>query len=180
MKKPIAIGLSMAALAAVPLGIALWMSDEPAGGGVLATAPPPVASPAPEVARAVIPPRNGTSMMYELHGTSPRGAPPSALLAPHGDTPRSYTVGQTVGPGVTLETVARGHVILREGTQMARIDLPSRLGGSGEPVAPAERGLKPEPQPPSGELSGAQMAAIQAQQGIQASPTAEEIGGTAQ
>ncbi|MHA6723990.1 hypothetical protein [Sphingomonas sp. RS2018] len=158
-----ALAVVVTAVAAGALVMAVGQSDDNGSEGIVRVeASMPVL---PVNAAAAAPEPVEARMLYELHGTSPGGARPTALLAPHGATPRSFVAGERVGPGVVLESVAPGHVLLREGAALVRIDLPPRLGGSGEAVAPADRGLKPEPQPPTGELSGAQMASIRAQRG---------------
>lgn len=94
---------------------------------------------------------------FELHGIGLSPAP-AALLAQHGEAPRWVRQGDVVRGAVLLASVARGHVILADGDQRLRIDLPQRLGGSGEVVPAPLRGLRPEPQPPSGERSAAELA----------------------
>ncbi|WP_237709142.1 hypothetical protein [Sphingomonas elodea] len=113
----------------------------PHGGA--ATAMPPALAPVASLA------------MFELHGIGN----PGALIAAHGERPRWYRRGEAIRGSIVLAGIARGHVVLADGTARLRIDLPQRLGGSGEPVPAGLRGLRPEPQPPSGERSGAELTA---------------------
>lgn len=97
----------------------------------------------------------GEILAWELHGID--GA--TAWLAPHDDQPRPFRAGDRLSATVTLVEVRRGSVLLREGERLHRLDRPARLGGSDEPVLPGREGLRPSPQPPTGEASGAAIAA---------------------
>jgi len=95
---------------------------------------------------------------FELHGIG-KPLADTALLAAHGEAPRWFRRGAPIRGNIVLAEIARGHVILADGNARLRIDLPQRLGGSGEPVPAGLRGLRPEPRPPSGERSGAELTA---------------------
>lgn len=111
----------------------------------------PAATPAPSAPAATL---GG----FELHGIG-KPIADTALIAAHGEAPRWFRRGALVRGNIVLAAIARGHVILADGNARLRIDLPQRLGGSGEPVPAALRGLRPEPRPPSGERSGAELTA---------------------
>jgi hypothetical protein len=131
---------------------------------------------------ALIPPpstslnTSGNASRYELHGIAVMQGRTVALLATHNGVPQPFAQGATIISGLTVAEIGAGHVLLEEGGQVHRIDLPPRLGGSGEMVAPQDRGLRPEPQSASGERSGFEVAAqvARASGGVPAAMTPEE------
>ncbi|QJU59974.1 hypothetical protein HL653_21475 [Sphingomonas sp. AP4-R1] len=131
---------------------------------------------------ALIPPpsigltTSGNAGRYELHGITVLQGRTVALLTPHNGSPTPFAQGATIIPGLTVAEIGAGHVLLAESGQLHRIDLPPRLGGSGETVAPQDRGLRAERQSASGERSGVEVAAqvARASGGVPAAMTPEE------
>ena len=92
-----------------------------------------------------------------------------ALIAPAGGRPSSYSIGQTLPGGATLEEISLNRVLLRVNGRLERIDLP-RVSAGGEavpaqaaalqpasfgPVVAPSNGLAPQGIAASGSASGA-------------------------
>ena len=65
-----------------------------------------------------------------------------ALIAPAGGRPSSYSVGQTLPGGATLEEISLNRVLLRVNGRLERIDLP-RVSAGGEAVPAQAAALQP-------------------------------------
>lgn len=142
------------ALLAVQLARLAWLAvpATPVGEPQAVTTAPAIALPRMELFYRAAAAGAGThdSGGYQLRGIRVDALGGSAILAGPDGRQQSYEVGESIVPGVVLQSVGAGHAVLRGPAGLQRLELPATAADAGErsaawPVggAPASAGTEP-------------------------------------